>query len=150
MAKEFDNATLRLKTIIKIKEKISTINKQDCANFERVIKELSNAYCPGTPLKEIFQIANVPENVLRRIRSEEKYNGLKLEGCIRIALAIGVDEIEDIDYLLVTRGFAALSDASNYKTMMYKEIIVVLLDEKELEGEDRVQIFLQETGVISS
>lgn len=136
MAKEFDNETLRLKTIIKIKEKISTINKQDCANFESAIKE-------------IFHIANVPENVLRRIRSKEKYNGLKLEGCIRIALAIGVDKIKDIDYLLETRGFAALSDASNYKTMMYKEIVEVLLDEKELEGEDRVQIFLQETGEIS-
>ncbi|MEG2489484.1 hypothetical protein [Anaerorhabdus sp.] len=65
-------------------------------------------------------------------------------------MAIGVDKIIDIDYLLVTRGFAALSDASNYKTMMYKEIVEVLLDEKELEGEDRVKIFLQETGEINS
>ena len=100
MAKEFDNETLRLKTIIKIKEKISTINKQDCPDFESVIKELSNTYCPGTSFNEILHIANVPENVLRRIRSKEKYNGLKLEGCIRIALAIGVDKIIDSNFAL--------------------------------------------------
>ncbi|MEG0367719.1 MAG: hypothetical protein RR585_12840 [Coprobacillus sp.] len=45
---------------------------------------------------------------------------------------------------------------SNNKTLRLKtiikikEIVEVLLDEKELEGEDRVKIFLQETGEINS
>lgn len=101
-------------------------------------------YCPGTPLKEIFRMAMVQENVLRRIRYEN-YNGLREKGCIRIALAIGVDNISDIDYLLEARGFSSLTDAINYDFVLMKEIVEVLLDEKDLEGVDRVQIFNMKT-----
>lgn len=96
-------------------------------------------------LTEALRIACVSDNVFRRMKSEKGYKGPGLEACIRIGLAIGCSDINDIDLILSARGFETLSFGQNRTYTRYRCIIKRILEEEELPLEDRVKIFMKFT-----
>lgn len=116
-----------LNTINEFKTNICNICENECYSMKEVYEELRADYCPGTPHSVIMKRAHVAENAIRRTVSDKSYNGLKEEGCIRIALALGVDNEEDIDYLLNARGYAGLRECNRKDYVIWRNAVIRIL-----------------------
>lgn len=133
-------------TIAKFRNDIQDKCKNECHTMKDAFEELRTVYCSGTPRYVILERADVSENAIRRASSEPHYNGLRELGCIRLALAMGVKEMYDIDYLLNARGFAGLSDCYREDYIRWRGAVETVLKlHNELEDdflpEDMVSTF---------
>lgn len=155
--KDYLEPELSQRIIKDVDASLQAIKDADCINLKKQIEILIEKYNNNflsdekefkdekRTLSEILRAARVSENVLRRMKSEKGYKGPDLEGCIRIGLAIGCDDIEDIDLILSARGFEQLSYGQNRKYKKYRCIVYKILSEEELPVEDRVSIFIRYT-----
>jgi hypothetical protein len=155
--KDYLEPELSQRIIKDIDVSLQAIKDADCIDLKKQIEILIEKYNniflsdekefkdEKRTLSEILRAARVSENVLRRMKSEKGYKGPDLEGCIRIGLAIGCDDIEDIDLILSARGFEQLSYGQNWKYKKYRCIVYKILSEEELPVEDRVSIFIRYT-----
>lgn len=148
--RDYIEPILSQQTIERIALSLKNIEDNECIELQGQIESLIKEYESylgedKRSLSDILKIARVPENALRRIKSEKAYHGPNLEACIRIGLAIGCDNIEDIDLILSARGFEALSYGQNLQYTRYRSIVKKILIEDELPVEDRVKIFIQFT-----
>lgn len=116
-----------LNAIADFKINVYNICEDECYNMKEVYEELRANYCPDTPHSVILKRAHVAENAIRRSVSDKSYNGLKEEGCIRLALALGVDSEVDIDYLLNARGYAGLSECYRTDYVIWRNAVKVVL-----------------------
>lgn len=134
-----------LNTIEIFKNNICNICENECYSIKEVYQELKECYCPGTPDSEIFKRAHVQSNVMRRIDYEAHYYGPNEEGCIRLALAIGVDNEADIDYLLNARGYAGLSECNRKEYVIWRAAVSVIFqlqqERPDILPKDVVDIF---------
>lgn len=117
-----------LNAIADFKIDIYNICENECYNMKEVYEELKADYCPDTPHSVILKRAHVAENAIRRSVSDKSYNGLKQESCIRLALALGVDKEEDIDYLLNARGYAGLNECHRSDYIIWRKAVKVVLE----------------------
>ncbi|MEI3339950.1 MAG: hypothetical protein V8R80_08420 [Eubacterium sp.] len=121
--------------------KIEALLQKECGestNFYEVFMELKEKYDPGATIKEITSLAGVRENA---IRESKKKSGPCLEACLKLALALGIDNLSDIDYLLEARGYCAISDGINGTYTKYRTILEVILAAEELLPEEAIEIF---------
>ena len=135
-----------LNTIVNFRINVNDICKYECHNIKEVYEELRASYCPNTPRSVILKRAHVAENAIRKTVSEKNYNGLREEGCIRLALALGIDNETDIDYLLNARGYAGLSECNRTDYVIWRHAVRVVLElineyPDVLLSEDAVIIF---------
>lgn len=135
-----------LNTIDEFKTSICDICNDECCNIKEVYEALKRHYCPETPHRIIMKRAHVAENAIRRAVSDRNYNGLKEEGCIRVALALGVDKEKDIDDWLNARGFAGLSECDRTDYVIWRKAVKVVLKLQkdfpdDILPEDAVKIF---------
>lgn len=135
-----------LNAIADFKINVYNICEDECYNMKEVYEELKADYCPDTPHSVILKSAHVAENAIRRSVSDKSYNGLKEEGCIRLALALGIDKEKDIDYLLNARGYAGLSECDRTDYVIWRHAVKLVLElineyPDELLPEDAVIIF---------
>ena len=149
----FLEATLAQATIIKIEEALKKIKEDEYIDVRKQIIELYNMYNAPSGINhekdeirtmaEVLRVAQVSENILRRIKSDKGYAGPDTEGCIRICLAIGCSTLEDFDLLLSVRGFETLTFGISRKYAKYRQIVKCILLQAELPPEDRVSIFAE-------
>lgn len=135
-----------LNTIADFKSNVYNICEEECYNMKEVYEDLRTNYCPDTPRSVILKRAHVAENAIRKSVTDKRYKGLKEEGCIRLALALGVDKEKDIDYLLNARGYAGLSECDRTDYVIWRHAVRVVLElineyPDELLPEDAVIIF---------
>lgn len=98
-------------------------------------------------LKSVMNDAGVSYNVFSRINyKKDNYSGPDKMGCIRIALAIGCDNFDDIDSILLARGFEPLVNACGDENVYIRDIIEIILSNEELPPIDRVTIFKERVG----
>lgn len=151
---DFIEKELSRQTIIKIQSSLLKIRNESCVELKQTILKLKKDHdgFPSTEkefrdeyrsLAKIFEAARVPKNVLDRIKSEKGYSGPNLESCIKIGLAIGCDNIKEIDEILSARGLVTLSNGDNQKYKEYRCVVKALLAEDELPPADRVNIFIK-------
>lgn len=125
-----------LNTINEFKSSICNICERECYNIKEVYEELKKHYCPETPHIEIMKRAHVAENAIRRTVSDKSYNGLREEGCIRVALALGVDNEEDIDYLLNARGYAGLRECNRKDYVIWRNAVMLVFRLQKEQPDD--------------
>lgn len=133
-------------TIAKFRNDIHDKCKNECHTMKDAFEELRHKYCSETPRYIIFKRAHVAENALRRISSDKHYNGMEEVGCIKLALALGVDNLRDINKLLNARGFAGLSKCKREDYILWHRAVkkVIRLSRKyedDILPEDMVFIF---------
>ena len=112
--------------------------------FEKLILKLTKKYDDFDETRrpsEVFDDAGVVDNILRRIRSDENYYGPDKIGCILIGLAIGCDNIEDIDSILLVRGYEPLANALGYENIQIRDVVEKILAGEEIPRKDRATIF---------
>ena len=142
--REFLEPDLSQQTGKEIELYLETLEEQE--KFKSVILELIKKYDDFDETRsytEILEIADVSENVFRRIESKEAYNGPCLSACIRIGLAIGCDNMDDFDRILLARDLEPLSPAKCYTYRKYKRIVEIILAKGELPPQDGVKLFAQ-------
>ena len=123
-------------TIANFRIDIQTKCKNECHTMKDAFEELRNEYCSETPRYVILERADVSKNAIRRASSDSHYKGLRELGCIRLALALGVKEMYDIDYLLNARGFAGLSDCNREDYIRWRGAVEIVLKlHKEFEDD---------------
>jgi len=94
--------------------------------------------------REILKTAHLPENIFRRMRKNNTgYYGPREDGCIRLALAMDIDNILDIDDLVMAGGYAAITEQRNASAKRYMLIVDLLIKTEDLSPEDKVKIFEQ-------
>jgi len=121
----------------------TTIYPQICT------KPLKKRYCKDAQMmeftdREILKTAHLPENIFRRMRKNNTgYYGPREDGCIRLALAMDIDNILDIDDLVMAGGYAAITEQRNASAKRYMLIVDLLIKTEDLSPEDKVKIFEQ-------
>ncbi len=134
----------------RIRNSLKKIELDDCKTLKDVIKDLIERHkTKGLSLAKVLRISQVPENIFRRMKSEKGYGGPNLESCIKMGLAIGCTDIKEFDEILSARGFANLSDGPNILHKKYKCIVSIILSEKEMPLEDRVNLFITSADLVN-
>lgn len=141
---KFLEPDLAQQIVRKIRLYLNTIEKEEVDKLKNLIVELIKEYDDfdeKRSLKEVLRDAGVSKNVFRRIKSERGYYGPDLKACIRIGLAIGCDNIADIDRILLARDLEPLTYGRSRKYKKYRRIVRIILKEEELPPKDRALIF---------
>lgn len=112
--------------------------------FEKLILKLIKKYDDFDETRQpskIFDDAGVVDNILRRIRSNDNYYGPDKIGCILIGLAIRCDNIEDIDSILLVRGYEPLANALGYENLYIRDVVERIIAGDEIPERDKATIF---------
>ena len=146
--REYKEKELAQQSENEIRLYLSNIKKEK-DKLQNLIRELIKEYDDfdeSRSLESVMDDAGVCENVFRRIRSKEYYYGPDKIGCILIGLAVGCDNIDDIDRILLARGFEPLANAIGEEDKHIKNIVKIILANEELPLIDRATVFAKCVG----